>query len=85
MKEQGNSQWTEADERLLKHLKRIFPDDKDTAMMYGLVSGHFGLTEDLVDFIEKNSVTDEDDLHRWLFEERRIDMTPLEVGDDGEE
>ncbi len=84
MEAQENSEWTEADERLLRHLKRIVPDDKDTALMYGLVSGHFGLAEELVDFIEKNNVTEEDDIHRWLFEEGRIDMTPLEAVDDEE-
>jgi len=81
MKDQKHNGWTEADERLLKHLKRIIPDDKDTALLYGLVSGYAGLTEELVDYIEENNITDENDIHRWLFEEGRIDVGPTEVTD----
>ena len=48
MKGQKHNGWTDADERLLKHLKRIFPDDKDTALYYHLLCNEEGLTEEIV-------------------------------------
>ena len=76
---------TEAEKKLSQHMYRIAPNDADFRVLVGLTCRYEGLTEELVDYIEKNSVTASDDIHRWLFEEGRIDMTPLEVGDDGDE
>ena len=67
MKGQKNSGWTEADERLLKHLKRIFPDDKDTALYYHLLCNEEGLTEEFADYLDAKDVKTKEEICLWLF------------------
>lgn len=58
---------TPAEDRLIKLLHKIAPKDKDFRVLVGLTCFDEGLTEELVDHIEKNHVTKPEEVERWLF------------------
>ena len=58
---------TETEEKLVRHMHRIVPDDADFRVYIGLLCRQEGVVEELVDYIEANNVKTKEEICLWLF------------------
>ena len=72
---------TEAEKKLIQLLKAM-RIDKDDGLWVSLASREYGLTAEIVNYIESECITDPADVLNWIGE--KIDTSELEVSDDDE-